>query len=601
MPKSRKKKPNKKQSSKHPIRFIIKWGFFCSIWIAIFGVLALFYFFKGLPALDELRNDDTTIVQIGYSNGELISSAGGVYNNEIDYYELPRDLVNAVVSIEDRRFFDHGGVDFLGILRAVYINHKKGRVVQGGSTITQQLAKLMFLTPKRNLKRKIQEALLAVQLEKKFSKDEIITFYLNKAYFGAGNYGVKSAAKGYFGKKVKNLNLNECAILAGLLKAPSKLSPKNNKKLAEERANVVLKSMIEEGYLNESNIAQIDHDPDYKIDHLQRLYFADYVKKHYKEYLGKKSDKKGILQVKTTLDYDLQDGLENITDKFVRKNKSELKQSQLAVIVMSVDGAILAMTGGRDYQHSQFNRAVDAKRQPGSVFKTIVYLSAFEKGFKFDDVMEDKEVNFADWLPQNYNNKYFGDVTLKEAFAKSLNSVAINLGQKVGGSEVKKMARKLGVISDIDEDDLTIMLGSNELSLLEMVSVYGSIANDGSPVIPYSINEISNKKNQLIYQRHSSGLPQVVKDSSLEDIKELLQEVVKTGTGRVVSQIGNNNSKMIYGKTGTSQNYRDAWFVGFDENYVVGVWIGNDDNSPTNNISGGSLPAELFGEIISSF
>lgn len=581
------------------LTFTIKWGFFCSIWIAIFGVIALFYFFKGLPSLDNLRKGDDVIVQVDYSNGELINSAGSIYKNEIYYYELPRDLVNAVVSIEDRRFFDHVGVDFFGILRAFYVNQRKGRVVQGGSTITQQLAKLMFLSPKRTMKRKIEEALLAIQLERKFSKDEIIAFYLNKAYFGAGNYGIKSAAKGYFGKKVSDLNLNECAILAGLLKAPSKLSPKNNKKLAEKRANIVLKAMIEEGYVDESHIAQIDNDPDYKIDHLQRLYFVDYVKKHYKEYLGRKDGKKGVIKIQTTMDYDLQERLENITDKFVRKNNNELKESQLAVIIMSVDGAILAMTGGRDYQYSQFNRAVDAKRQPGSVFKTIVYLAAFEQGSRVDDVIEDKEVNFADWLPQNYNNKYFGKVTLKEAFAKSLNSVAINLGKKVGGSKVKTMARKLGVVSDLDEDDLTIMLGSNELSLLEIVSVYGSIANGGSTVIPYSIREISNSGNS-IYKRYSSGLPKAVGENSLADIKELLREVVKTGTGRVVSRIGRNDSKLIYGKTGTSQNYRDAWFIGFDEKYVVGVWIGNDDNSPTNNISGGSLPAELFGEIISN-
>ena len=582
------------------IRFIIKWGFFCSIWIAIFGVLALFYFYKGLPDLNELQKQQGKVVQIRYSNEQLINNVGGTYNNEINYYELPRDLVNAVVAIEDRRFFDHVGVDFLGIVRAFYMNYKKGRVVQGGSTITQQLAKLMFLTPKRTLKRKIEEALLAIQLERKFSKEEILTFYLNKAYFGAGNYGIKSAAKGYFGKKVADLNLNECAILAGLLKAPSKLSPKNNKKLAENRANIVLKAMIEENYVNENHISQIDDDPNYKIDHLQRLYFVDYVKQHYDEFLVTKNNKVSLINITSTMDETLQAKLEDVSDKFVKNNKKKLGQSQLAVIIMSKGGAILAMTGGRDYQFSQFNRAVDAKRQPGSLFKTIVYLSAFENGANIDDMMQDSAVQYGDWLPQNYNNKYFGDVTLKEAFAKSLNSVAINLGKKVGGRDVKKMARKLGVTSKINENDLTIMLGSNTLTLLEIVSVYGSIANDGSPVIPYFIQKMHDQNGRVIYERYSSGLPQVVSDQSLVNIKELLREVVKNGTGRVVNGIDDNESKLIYGKTGTSQNYRDAWFVGFDEDKVVGVWIGNDDNSPTKNISGGSLPAELFGEIIGS-
>lgn len=600
MPKSRKKKSSKKKHSKSPFGFIIKWGFFCSIWIAIFGVLGLFYFFKGLPNLDELRTGNQSIVQINYQNGDLISNIDGVYKNEVDYYELPRNLIYGVVAIEDRKFFEHGGFDIFGILRALYVNQKEGRIVQGGSTITQQVAKLMFLTSNRTLKRKIQEFLLAIQLERKFSKEEILALYLNKAYFGSGNYGVKSAAKGYFGKEVGDLNLNECAILAGLLKAPSKLSPKNNKKLAEERSNVVLGAMIEEGFLNEDHIAQIDDDANYKIDNLQRLYFVDYVKRRYKEYLDEGDEKHKVIKITTTMDYDLQERLENITDRFVNRNKSEFKKSQLAAIVMAKDGAILAMTGGRDYQMSQFNRAVDAKRQPGSVFKTIVYLAALEKGFKADSVMEDEEVKFGDWIPQNYNNRYFGEVTLHEAFAKSLNSVAIKLGQKVGGSEVKKMARKLGVVSPIKENDLTIMLGSSEISLLEIVSVYGSIANDGVPVIPYAINRIGNKNN-VIYERYSSGLPKVISDESLKSIKEMLREVVTTGTGRVVSRIGNNYSRAIYGKTGTSQNYRDAWFVGFDENYVVGVWIGNDDNSPTNNITGGSLPAELFGEIVSGY
>ncbi|MBL6664503.1 MAG: PBP1A family penicillin-binding protein [Rickettsiales bacterium] len=564
-------------------------------------MLGLFIFFKGLPDLNSLKKVDGSLIQINYSNNRVITSDSGIYDTDVSYYDFPRNLVNAVVAIEDRKFFEHNGVDIFGILRAFYVNYKKGKIAQGGSTITQQLAKLMFLTPQRSIKRKIEELLLAIQLERKFSKEEIITFYLNKAYFGAGNYGVKNAAKGYFDKEVSDLNLNECAILAGLLKAPSKLSPKNNKKLAEIRANVVLKAMIEEGYVDENHIEQIDDDANYKIDHLQRLYFVDYVKKHYQEFLSQNDEKEQIIKITTTMDYELQERLENITDRFVVKNKADLKKSQLAVMVMSFDGAILAMTGGRDYQHSQFNRAADAKRQTGSVFKTIVYLAAFEKGAKIDDIMEDKEVTYGDWLPQNYKGKYFGDVTLKEAFAKSLNSVAINLGKKIGGEEIKKMARKLGVFSDIQTNDLTIMLGSSELSLLEVVSVYASIANDGSPVIPYFINEISDGRGNMMYERYSSGLPRVVSEQSLLNIKELLREVVVNGTGKVVNRIENNHSKLIYGKTGTSQKYRDAWFVGFDKDYVVGVWIGNDDNSPTKNISGGSLPAQLFGEIMSGY
>lgn len=579
-------------------RFIIKWGFFCSIWIAVLAMLMLFYFYKSLPDLDDLKNKDELVVKINYNNSATISNSTNLYRNEVQYYELPRNLVNAVIAIEDRRFFSHIGIDYLGILRAFYVNHKKGHVVQGGSTITQQLAKLMFLSPKRNITRKIQEALLALQLEREFSKEQILTFYLNRAYFGAGNYGIKSAAKGYFGKDVSQLNLNESTILAGLLKAPSKYSPKNNKELAEKRAMIVLKSMIDAGFINQDHISEIDDDANYKIDHLQRLYFVDYVKSHFAEYIGSKYQNLNFLNINTTLDEEIQEELENIIDDFVIRNQKKLDKSQIAVIIMAKEGAILAVIGGRDYQFSQFNRAFNAKRQTGSAFKSLVYLTAFDQGYNVDDIFIDQEVRYGSWLPQNYNKKFLGEVTLKEAFARSLNSVAIQLGQKIGLKNIALTARKLGISSKIKEDDLTVILGSSELSLLEIVSAYGVIANEGRAVIPYMINDISDDNDNMIYQRYSSGLPQIIKDQSLLNIKDLLRQVVLNGTGKVVNKIGNNNLKEIYGKTGTSQNYRDAWFVGFDDRYVIGVWIGNDDNSSTNNISGGSLPAKLFGLIV---
>lgn len=579
-------------------RFIIKWGFFCSIWIAVLAMLMLFYFYKSLPDLDDLKNKDELVVKINYNNSATISNSTNLYRNEVQYYELPRNLVNAIIAIEDRRFFSHIGIDYLGILRAFYVNHKKGHVVQGGSTITQQLAKLMFLSPKRNITRKIQEALLALQLEREFSKEQILTFYLNRAYFGAGNYGIKSAAKGYFGKDVSQLNLNESTILAGLLKAPSKYSPKNNKELAEKRAMIVLKSMIDAGFINQDHISEIDDDANYKIDHLQRLYFVDYVKSHFAEYIGSKYQNINFLNINTTLDEEIQEELENIIDDFVIRNQKKLDKSQIAVIIMAKEGAILAVIGGRDYQFSQFNRAFNAKRQTGSAFKSLVYLTAFDQGYNVDDIFTDQEVRYGSWLPQNYNKKFLGEVTLKEAFAKSLNSVAIQLGQKIGLKNIALTARKLGISSKIKEDDLTVILGSSELSLLEIVSAYGVIANGGRAVIPYMINDISDDNDNMIYQRYSSGLPQIIKDQSLLNIKDLLRQVVLNGTGSIVNKIGNNNLKEIYGKTGTSQNYRDAWFVGFDDRYVIGVWIGNDDNSSTNNISGGSLPAKLFGLIV---
>jgi penicillin-binding protein 1A len=575
-------------------KFILKWGFFFSIWIAIFGTLALFYYFKDLPSLSELEaKNGKQIVQINYSNLERITNRGEIYNSEISYFELPQHLINAVVATEDRRFFNHHGVDFFGILRASYVNHEAGRIVQGGSTITQQLAKLLFLNSDRTFKRKIQEVLLAVQLERNFTKEQILTFYLNRAYFGSGSYGVGNAAKHYFGKDISRLNLNESALLAGLLKAPSKLSPKNNRYLAEDRANVVIQNMIEAGFLSENNLEQLDQDPSYKIDHSQKLYFADFVYEQFPEFLDKSSKGEGLLKITSTLDERIQEKLENILDEFNEQNAKKLDKAQIAVVVMNKGGGVLGMSGGSDYQQSQFNRAVTAKRQAGSAFKTFVYLAAFENGMSDGDTMEDKKINVGTWLPDNYDNRYLGEVTLRQAFANSLNSVAVQLGRKVGGAKVAEMAHTCGIVSKIDKDDPTIALGTTQVSLLELTGAYAVIANGGEPVIPYSILEVKNAADEILYKRESSGFAPVISESSEEKIKKLLRAVVENGTGKNAN-VGEN----IYGKTGTSQNFRDAWFVGFSDDYVVGVWIGNDDNSATDKITGGSLPASLFAEII---
>jgi penicillin-binding protein 1A len=575
-------------------KFILKWVFFLSIWIAIFGTLALFYYFKGLPNLSDLEaKSGNQILQINYFDGERITNRGEIYSSEISYYELPQHLIDAVVATEDRKFFKHHGIDIFGILRASYVNHEAGRIVQGGSTITQQLAKLLFLDPQRTFKRKIQEILLALQLERRFTKEQILTFYLNKAYFGSGSYGINDAAKHYFNKDVSRITLKEAALLAGLLKAPSKFSPKNNRELAQDRAEIVIKNMIDAGFLDEKNLKQINQDTSYEIDHSQKLYFADFVQDQLPEFLLKKFSEENLLSVITTLDEDIQNNLEDILDNFAEKNAKKLGKSQIAVIVMKPDGAIVGMSGGIDYQRSQFNRAVKAKRQAGSAFKTFVYLAAFESGMNVDDVIEDKKINIGTWLPENYEGRYMGEVTLRQAFANSLNSVAVQLARKVGGKAVAEMANSCGIVTKIDKDDPTIALGTTEVSLLEMVGSYAAIANSGSPVIPYAILEVKNSAGEVLYLRESSGFDSVISAESQEKIKSVLRAVVEEGTGKKA-----NVASDIYGKTGTSQNFRDAWFVGFNSEYVIGVWIGNDDNSATNKITGGSLPAEIFAEIV---
>lgn len=573
---------------------VLKWSLVFSAWISIFIIIALFYYLSDLPSLDDLdAESDKQVIEVNYSNGERITSFGGVYESEIKYYELPQHLIDAVVATEDRRFFSHFGVDVIGIIRAFYVNHRAGRIVQGGSTITQQLAKMLFLNPDRNFKRKIQEVLLALQLEHRFTKEKILTFYLNRAYFGSGNYGIGNASKFYFGKDVSEINLNEAAMLAGLLKAPSKLSPKNNQELAEDRANVVLSNMINAGFLSEKNVAEIDKEVSYNHDHQQRLYFADYVRSQFADFIPKTALREKTISVTTTLNERVQKELEAVLNQFMEINSKKLGKAEVAVVVMDHEGAILGFSGGNDYQKSQFNRAIYAKRQPGSSFKTFIYLTAFENGFKPDDVFEDKKITLGTWIPDNYESSYFGDVTLKMAFAKSLNSVAVQLAQKLDRKAIVSTASRLGIISEIDKDDPTIALGTTLVSLYELTSAYATIANDGFAIIPHSITKINNDKNKLLYERETSGLGQVVPDEAEESIKEALSAVVTEGTGKNAN-IGGN----IYGKTGTSQDFRDAWFVGFNDEYVVGVWIGNDDNAPTNKITGGSLPAMLFAKIL---
>ena len=575
-------------------KFILKWGFIFAIWVSIFATIALFYYFYDLPSLDELEaQNGKQVVQINYSNGERITNFGEIYSSEVKFYELPQNLINAVVATEDRRFFDHHGIDIFGISRAFYVNHQAGKVVQGGSTITQQLAKLIFLKSERTFKRKIQEILLALQLERNFTKEQILTFYLNRAYFGSGNYGVGNASKYYFGKNISEISLNEAALLAGLLKAPSKLSPKNNQDLAENRASVVISAMIDAGFLDKKDLSEINQDISYRDEKSQKLYFADFVRDQFADFISKESREDKIISIHTTLDENIQQKLEDTLNVFVEKNSKKLGKSQVAALIMKKDGAIIAMSGGRDYQKSQFNRAIYAKRQPGSAFKTFIYLAAFEQGFKPDDVIEDKKINIGAWLPENYDNHYLGEVTLKRAFANSLNSVAVQLAQKLDKEALVKITHNIGIMSKIDKNDPTIALGTTELTLYELTNAYATIANGGEAVIPYYITDIKNGEELDLYKRESSGLGSLISSASESYIREVMREVVDNGTGKSANIASN-----IYGKTGTSQNFRDAWFMGFNDEYVIGVWIGNDDNSSTDKITGGSLPASLFAEIM---
>ncbi len=477
------------------IKIILKYFLIAIPWVAVLAFIIFAYYYHDLPDSSKIQNvKSKKIIEILYENDSKITTIGDNYNDQVNYSQIPQSLINAVIATEDRRFFEHGGFDVSGVSRAFVKNIKSGRIVQGGSTITQQLAKILYFDSRKTIKRKIQELLLAIKLEKIFSKEQILTLYLNRAYFGSGNYGIASASKHYFNKNVWDLNLNQSAMLAGLLKAPSKLSPSNNRHLAEARANQVIINMQNAGYLNNgSDASQISQKINYKTDKMQKLYFTDYVSEKFSDFLSDQQQNQDHFIIKTTLDYNLQNIAEDVVDKYVKQYQSKIGKSQISLVIMDRSGAIKAMIGGKNYQKSQFNRAINANRQIGSIFKTFIYLQAFNQGYEEHDIFEDRPIKIGNWTPDNYNNKYYGEVTLKEAFSKSLNSVAIQLFQNINKEEMIKNSRKMGIFTDIDKYDPTISLGTIQSNLLDLVKSFTVIANDGMAVMPHYIQKLPIK------------------------------------------------------------------------------------------------------------
>lgn len=560
------------------------------LWASMAMFMLLVYFSYNIPNTDRLYDDfRKPTVKLLSQDNKLIAQIGDVYGDFVNYEDMPHYLIDAVTSTEDRRFFDHFGLDVFGLVRAFYVNMKAGRVVQGGSTITQQLAKVVFLTPDRTIERKIKEVLFSIYLERRFTKEEIMTMYLNRIYFGSGNYGISAAAWSYFDKKVKDLTLYESAILAGLIKAPSRYSPLNNAELSRQRADQVIQNMIENNKITtEQLLLHSFGKEEFKVGkgHLiNNSYFSDWINEQLADYAGAVN---GDITVKTTLDTGLQKlaekTLNDYLDKFGRKDRI----SQGAMVVLSPDGQVLAMVGGRDYRESQFNRVTQAYRQPGSAFKLFVYLAALEKGYLPDDILSDEAVDIDGWSPKNWDRKHVGNVSLRDAFANSINSIAVKLTKDVGLPDIIGMARRLGITSDIN-NDLSSALGTSEVTLLELAGAYAHLANFGKPVWIHGILEITDKDGSIVYQRQESENPPVISIQSTAEMNELLVNVIDEGTGK--------NAKIdreVAGKTGTSQNSKDAWFIGFTTNYVVGVWVGNDDNAPMDKVGGGGVPAKIW-------
>ena len=551
----------------------------------------LLYCVLTLPDIDQAvartRQPSTTITA---ENGNEVKTFGSVYSEVIRLNELPSYVPDAIISTEDRRFYAHFGFDIVAFTRAMLTNIFMGRYAQGGSTITQQVAKNLFLTSQKNIKRKTQELLLAFWLEHKFSKEQILTLYLNRVYLGAGTYGIEAASQKYFQKSSRDMNLLEAAIIAGMLKAPSRYNPIASAERAKARAKVVLQNMVNNDALTERQMKYaltlpVGEDKSYKVQGAD--YFADWVYREVNDYIGERDND---IYVYTTLDQKIQENAEKILREavFAAKNRNV---SEGAVVVLNKSGEVKAMVGGIDYRKSQFNRAVTALRQPGSAFKPFVYLTALQNGWKREARIDDVPLSIGKWKPENYDKKYYGSVTLDEALMKSLNLATVNLSESLSRKDIIRTAKKMGISTPV-ENTPYLALGTFEVKVIDMATAYSAIANGGYATWPHAIKEIYTRDGYQLYQREADTENRILDAGAVKDLTKMLEKVISQGTGRRAKIPG-----FAAGKTGTTQDYRDAWFVGFTDEYVIAVWVGNDDNSPMKGVTGGTLPAEIWRKI----
>lgn len=578
-----------------PIAFrLFAWALMFFLWglIALGGLTAYVWLTLDKQGLFQIPDREPGMIILA-SNGEVVAERGAFFGDEVRIDELPVYVPQAVIAIEDRRFYSHFGVDPIGLLRAAFANFHAGHVVEGGSTITQQLAKNLFLKPDRTIERKLQEMVLALWLEAKYSKDDILQLYLNRVYYGAGATGVEKAAQKYFRKSARDVTIAEAATLAAVLKAPSNYNPITHPEEARARAQEVINDMVEAGFITRTEAKRAIDTPAAvrAVDYVpSSQYIIDWIADQLPDLIG--TVKQSII-VETTLDQNLQPIAEKSVRQRVLNEGAKLAVGQGAVVVLNMRGAVLAMVGGKSYIKSQFNRAISAKRQPGSSFKPFVYLTAMDQGMTPDSIEVDEPVRIGDWEPENYKRQYLGPVTLKKALALSLNTVAAKLAVQVGPQNVVSTAHRMGINSELTPN-ASIALGTSEVTLLEMTTAFTPFANGGRAVLPYVITRITTKDGQIVYERKGNGLGYVISNSSLGAMNLMMRGVVTEGTGRRAQIDGQD----IAGKTGTSQDYRDAWFIGYSPYLICGVWVGNDDNSPTRKVTGGSIPAAIWKDIM---
>jgi penicillin-binding protein 1A len=569
--------------------FLLRWALVGSIWAGVGGAAVIGYLMLTLPDTSGLAAERRPGVTLLAADGTLLAAYGELFGEALKLGDMPKYLPEAVIATEDRRFYHHFGIDPIGLVRALTVNMRAGRLVQGGSTITQQLAKNLFLTPERTWQRKLQEALLAIWLERKFTKDQLLEIYLNRIYLGAGTYGVDAAARRYFGKSAREVTLYEAAILAGLPKAPTRFSPAQNRRLAANRADQVLANMVEAGYITASDAASAERQSRQLAEVVPTQsgsrYFADWIAEQVAGF-GGTGDRDVV--VETTLDPALQEAAEHAIAETLAREGPKAAASQGALVALSPDGAVRALVGGRNYTGSQFNRATQALRQPGSAFKPFVYLAGLEAGLSPGDRLVDGPISIAGWQPHNYTGKYLGSITLAEALAQSVNTVAVQVEMRAGPARVAAVAHRLGISSHLTRD-ASLALGTSDVTLLELTSAYAAFASGGIGAWPYGIAEIKDKYGETVFRRSGSGPGRVIEPGITAEMVDMLAGVISHGTGKAAAF-----DHPAAGKTGTTQEYRDALFIGFTADLVAGVWVGNDDNSPMNRVTGGTLPARIW-------
>ncbi|MFN3076252.1 MAG: transglycosylase domain-containing protein [Alphaproteobacteria bacterium] len=559
--------------------------------VAMMALGGLVWCVHDLPTMPKPAAARSSITLLA-RDGKVFAETGDQYGETLAPDGLPPNVVAAVIATEDRRFPSHPGIDPVGIGRALVENLRSGAIAQGGSTITQQLAKMLFLSPERSLKRKVQEMALALMLERQYGKAELLALYLNRAYFGAGAYGVDAAARRYFDKSAHELSLAEAAALAGALKAPSRYNLVADRDATVGRAGIVLSAMVDTGMISpaEAERARADlHNLVAKLKVPTSGWFADWAIEQVREMpvsWGRN------VTVETTYDVHIQEVSEKRLETMLADVGARDKVGEGAVVVMTPEGAVRAMVGGRNHVASSFNRVVQAKRQPGSLFKTFVYLAAVGNGFSPDDTILDAPVRIGGWSPDNYLGKYRGQVNLRTAFAQSLNAPAVRLANKVGLDAVIRTARRLGVESGLRRD-ATLALGSSEVTLLEMAGAMATLASGGGRADIHGITEIRDNDGTVLYRHEPGEVAPVATPEVVTAMHDMMVEVVRSGTGKAAAP-----GRPAAGKTGTSQNYRDAWFIGFTGDLVAGVWMGNDNASPMNKVVGGKHPAALWREVM---